>query len=196
MKAEWDKTNSTFRSEMMPTEWVGYSKKIGHPERKDPITLLTNWVLRLYRDGYLRKSSKPFISEISFYFNKSSEHIITFYKNYPEWNSKFLFDENYVRLNEFVKRFYSMIDKNVSPDLIYQKLYVKNKSKSNPFNLNHPRFSSKNDLERFCGDIASRGTYPKEEVREFYIKYLDKFFPSSSSNTALIRSLDQRFKVN
>ncbi|NQZ77515.1 MAG: hypothetical protein HRT61_15645 [Ekhidna sp.] len=195
LKAEWDKKNSTFRSEMKPTGWIGYSKKIDHPERKDSISLLTNWILRLYRDGYLRESRKPYISEVSFYFNQTGEHIVTFHWDCPEWNSSIMSDQRYSRLVDFGDKFYDLVRSNTNPDIIYQKLYVRN-VKSNPFNLDLPRFSSKDNLASYCADLVRREQHVKGDVDEFYNKYVIKYFPDVREDTSYARDLASRLDGN
>lgn len=192
--AHWDKENSTFRSEMMPIRWIGYSKRIGHDEKKDINSLLSNWILRLYRDGYLRKSKKPDIYELTFYHNHSNEFVIKLYKNHAEWNPKFLTNASYSRFVDFIETFYQLINENYSANVIYDKLYVRSKTKLDPLSLEHHRFATFNDLTAHCKDVFRRSLAEPGNIIKFYINYSKKFFSVTESELPstieLARTLD------
>lgn len=179
--AHWDKKNSTFRSEMMPLGWIGYSRRIGHDEKKDINSLLSNWILRLYRDGYLRDSKKPDIYELTFYHNHSNEFVIKLYKNHAEWNPKFLANTSYSRFVDFIEIFYQLINKNYNAEVIYDKLYVRSKNNLDPLSLEHHRFATFNDLAAHCKEVFRRSLAEPGHIVQFYVSYAQKFFSVKES---------------
>ncbi len=64
----WDRAHSTFLRIiylMNGYTLVGYSKKVGRNEKQDKIDLLTNWILRDLKNGYLdRATTNPKITPL------------------------------------------------------------------------------------------------------------------------------------
>lgn len=184
-QGDWDKTGSTYKQIIVFSSGkvlVGFSKRMGFHERNDKIDLLTNWILRMYRDGYLEKNNqnKTDIDRIEYYINFRGQHLMNLYYKYPEYMLDDLIIENeYKKLVIFLKKFYDMIDKGIQADEIYRKLYTKNRSSSathDHLSLDKKRFDTLEHLRRYANDLKLERIRPPGEVDHFVIKYCEKFF--------------------
>src|SRR6478609_1004442 len=96
----WDKTNSTYMRIIYLRNGytlTGYSKKYLQSERRDKIDLLTNWILRDFKAGYLDKATlNPKITpvnRIEYFIKYQNEYqpVINLDYEGPEWiNPKWL----------------------------------------------------------------------------------------------------------
>lgn len=180
----WDKTHSTFiRIIYLKNGYTltGYSKKVGRNERRDKIDLLTNWILRDFRNGYLDKNTtNPRITpldriEYSMQVDGRVESIVNLYYDYPDWvgtrwttNKKFY---------SFITRFYDMVVKQRSSSEILNRLEVRTRAtKFDPLDASIPRFSSMRDLNACVSRLKSEGDLPEEAIDGFYRKYKEKYF--------------------
>lgn len=176
----WDKTGSTFIQRIMfrnsQREMLGYSKKVAFNERNDKDALLTNWILRMYRDGYLdpKNTSKDAIDFIEYYQNTQPEPtlIIRLYYTYPEWNPAYLSNK---RLVNFINRFYDGIEKGHTATEIYNRLYIRSHSReADPLDLSTMRFSNERHLSNYCAKLMADGK-PQGEVEHFFHQYKEKY---------------------
>jgi hypothetical protein len=109
----WDKANSTYMRIIYLSNGVnltGYSKKYMQNERRDKIDLLTNWMLRDFKNGYLDKRTSnqkiTTLDHIEYFIkqNDSYHPIINLYYDFPEWiNHKWMDQKKFFY---FIKRFY------------------------------------------------------------------------------------------
>ncbi|MCR9252078.1 MAG: hypothetical protein NXI20_16755 [bacterium] len=175
--APWDSQNSTFKSVIYFRNGKtipGYSKRQGFQEVANKQALVQNWVLRLYRDGYLDNQNARVDEVECIEFSVRSKgdytHAFTLYQTYVEWNPDFYRDY----LNDFFSNFYSLKRDRKDP---YELLYISTKSKkADPLDLSRHRFYTTIDLKNHCIRLIESNIRALGEVRNFYIKYSQKYF--------------------
>ena len=178
----WDKAHSTFvRVIYLQNGYTltGYSKKVGRNERRDKIDLLTNWILRDLKNGYLDKLTKnPKITptdRIEYYFKRgdSLEPIVNLYYEFPEWIDMKWTEQR--KLVSFINRFYALLRKGVSPSAISNELEIRTRApKQDPLDISIKRFISMVDLNAYVLRLRNESDLPKEAVDNFYSKYKEK----------------------
>jgi hypothetical protein len=179
-KGIWDKEGSTFVQRILFAnnhEMLGYSRKIGFHERNDKDSLLINWILRMYRDGYLdpTNTNKDKIQFIEYYQNTRPDLTLIFrlHYDYPEWNPAFFGNK---RLVSFINRFYLLIEKKTPVQEIYRTLYVRSHaSETDPLDLSTMRFINERHLSTYCTKLIADGKRPQGEVEHFFHQYKQKF---------------------
>lgn len=182
----WDKVNSTYMRNIYLVNgyvFTGYSKKYKNNERKDKIDLLTNWILRDLKNGYLDEHTQnPKITEtnrIEYFEKKGSDyiHIITLYYQFAYWENQSWMDNH--KFSAFIARFYDMIEKKIPVAAIVNALEIRTRApKADPFSIEHPRFLKVKDLNAYVLQLRREGKYPMEEIENFYRKYLNKYSPT------------------
>ncbi len=180
----WDKANSTYMRNIYLANgmvFTGYSKKYHHNERRDKIELLTNWILRDLKNGYLDKhTSNPKVTtvdRIEYFIKQGADyaHIITLYYSYAEWIDPAWMANR--KLVAFITRFYDMVRNKANVMAICNALEVRTRApKYDPLSLEAPRFTSVNDLNAFVFNMREEGKFELEELQNFYRKYMSKFF--------------------
>ena len=178
----WDKAHSTFvRVIYLQNGYTltGYSKKVGRNERRDKIDLLTNWILRDLKNGYLDKlTNNPKITptdRIEYYFKRgdSLEPIVNLYYEFPEWIDMKWTEQR--KLVSFINRFYALLRKGVSPSAISNELEIRTRApKQDPLDISIRRFASMIDLNAYVLRLRNESDLPKEAVDNFYSKYKEK----------------------
>ena len=180
----WDKAHSTYVRTIYLTNGytlTGYSKKVGRNERRDKIDLLTNWILRDLKNGYLdRKTTNPKITpvdriEYSFKRGDAQEPIINLYYDFPEWvNPKWM---DVKKMYVFINRFYEMLRNQLPPTSIANALEVRTRAQNqDPLDISIPRFSSMPDLNAYIYRLKNESSLPAEAIDNFYRKYREKYF--------------------
>ncbi|MBX2943590.1 MAG: hypothetical protein KF860_14725 [Cyclobacteriaceae bacterium] len=180
----WDKAHSTYmRIIYLENGYTltGYSKKVGRNERRDKVDLLTNWILRDLKAGYLDKNTtNPKITRvdrIEYFLRKgdSYEPIINLYYEFPEWsNVKWM---EYKKFYSFINRFYWMIRNQSTVTTIANALEVRTRApKQDPLDISRPRFASLIDLNAYVHRLKSDSDLPSEAIENFYRKYTSKYF--------------------
>lgn len=180
----WDKAHSTFvRIIYLKNGYnlTGYSKKVGRNERRDKIDLLTNWILRDLKNGYLDKcttNGKITPTDRIEYHLKAGdtiEPIFNLYYDFPEWiNSKWLENK---KLVSFINRFYTLIRKGANPTTIVNELEVRTRApKQDPLDVSVRRFSNMIDLNTYIIHLRSGSDIPTEAINHFYNKYKEMHF--------------------
>ena len=180
----WDKAHSTFMRNIYCCNgytFTGYSKKYTNNERRDKTDLLTNWILRDFKNGYLdKKTTNPKITEIDRveYFQKRNERyepIVNLYYDFAEWPDQKWMDNK--KFFAFIYRFYDMIRKGVDATAIVNALEIRTRaSRFDPLYLEAPRFGSMNDLNAYVYKLRQEGKEEIEAVENFYRKYKEKYF--------------------
>lgn len=183
-EAIWDKKNSTFMRNIYCCNgyvFTGYSKKYKNNERRDKTDLLTNWILRDFKNGYLdKKTSNPKITEVDRveYFQKRSERyepIVNLYYDFAEWPDQKWMDNK--KFFAFIYRFYDMIRKGIDATAIVNALEVRTRAtRFDPLYLDTPRFSSMNDLNAYVYKLRQEEKEEIEAIENFYRKYKEKYF--------------------
>ena len=178
----WDKAHSTFvRVIYLQNGYTltGYSKKVGRNERRDKIDLLTNWILRDLKNGYLDKLTKnPKVTptdRIEYYFKRgdSLEPIVNLYYEFPEWVDMKWTEQR--KLVSFINRFYALLRKGVDPSAISNELEIRTRApKQDPLDISIRRFASMIDLNAYVLRLRNESDLPKEAVDNFYSKYKEK----------------------
>jgi hypothetical protein len=180
----WDKINSTFiRIIYLKNGYTltGYSKKVGRNERRDKIDLLTNWILRDFKNGYLdRSTDNPRITpldriEYAMQLNGKIDPIVNLYYDYPDWvGIKWMSNKKF---QSFITRFYDMVLKQVTPSEIVNRLEVRTRApRFDPLDTSIPRFTSMRDLNSCVSRLKSDGDFPDEAINNFYRSYKEKYF--------------------
>ena len=180
----WDKAHSTFvRIIYLKNGYTltGYSKKVGRNERRDKVDLLTNWILRDLRNGYLDKNTTnnkitP-IDRIEYYLSRGGamEQIFNLYYDFPEWiTTRWLGNK---KLVSFINRFYDLLRKGNDPTAIVNELEVRTRApKLDPLDVSVRRFASVIDLNAYVIRLRSESDIPTEAIDHFYIKYKETHF--------------------
>jgi hypothetical protein len=180
----WDKAQSTYMRVIYLQNgytFTGYSKKVGRNERRDKIDLLTNWILRDLKAGYLdKRTTNPKITSIDRieYFLKqgeSYEPILNLYYDFPEWvNTKWMENKKFY---VFINRFYEMVRNQASVTTIANALEVRTRAQQqDPLDISIPRFSSMPDLNAYIHRLKTHTDLSGEAVDNFYRKYKEKYF--------------------
>jgi hypothetical protein len=183
----WDKANSTFMRLIVLLNGVtltGYSKKVARNERNDKIDLLTNWILRDFKNGYLnRRTKNEKITQLDYidYYKKTDndyEPIIKLTYTHPEWlNPQWM--ENR-KLYVFINRFYDFIEKGKDESFIINALEVKSRTApQDPFNISFVRFTSIRDLNAYVDKLKNQNDLSMEAIEHFYRAYCAKHFSSN-----------------
>jgi hypothetical protein len=183
----WDKANSTFMRLIVLLNGVtltGYSKKVARNERNDKIDLLTNWILRDFKNGYLnRRTKNEKITQLDYidYYKKTDndyEPIIKLTYTHPEWlNPQWM--ENR-KLYVFINRFYDFIEKGKDESFIINALEVKSRTApQDPFNISLVRFTSIRDLNAYVDKLKNQNDLSMEAIEHFYRAYCAKHFSSN-----------------
>lgn len=180
----WDKANSTYMRVIYLKNGytlMGYSKKCFRNERKDKIDLLTNWILRDLKSGYLNeKTARPGITpteriEYFLYRNQSYEPVISLYYSFPEWTNTRWMDQK--KFFVFIHRFYDMLRKNVSVPEIVNALEVRTRAQSQDLlDYSRPRFSTIPDLNAYIKKLKEDSDLSDEAIEHFYREYKQKYF--------------------
>jgi hypothetical protein len=180
----WDRAHSTYMRIIYLRNgysFTGYSKKYQQNERRDKVDLLTNWILRDLKNGYLdKKTTNDKITPLDRieYFRKENENyfpVINLYYDFPEWvNPKWMEHRKFFL---FVSRLYSMLQKNVSVSEITNALEVRTRaSAKDPFDISFPRFVNMHDLSAYIMRLKSETDLESEAIDNFYRKYIEKYF--------------------
>lgn len=179
----WDRENSTFVRTIYLTNGytlTGYSKKVGRNERHDKIDLLTNWILRDLKNGYLDKETTRKITPLDRieYYRRNGDNldpIINLYYECPDWiNTKWLDNK---KLVSFINRLYSLMRKGLNAGAISNELEVRTRApKQDPFDLSQKRFINMIDLNAYVLRLRNQSDLPNEAVDNFYRKYKEKYF--------------------
>lgn len=179
----WDKANSTYMRLINLENGVtltGYSKKVGRNERKDKIDLLTNWILRDFKSGYLNKRTTngkiTTLDKIDYYskIHNQYEPVITLTYNHPEWvNPKWM---EIRKFYVFIQRFYDFIYSNRDESFIINALEVRTRTHAiDPLDLSVFRFATVRDLNSFTDRLKQQQEFPQEAIEHFYREYLNKY---------------------
>ncbi|MCV9389159.1 hypothetical protein [Reichenbachiella ulvae] len=173
----WDSVESTYRQEIYLVNgyrFLGYSKRVGMPEVKDKQILLQNWILRMYKAGYLDESNDRChdAEKIEYYWKDNVKRnyklAFTLYQDCFEWNEA----PYRPPIDEFLKSFYKIKAKGLDP---HELLYTHKKaSPSDPLDLSKKRFYDKEVLQRFCMKLIRSNAQELGAVKAFYINYCDK----------------------
>jgi len=184
--AKWDPLTSTFSQIIYfknGNEITGYSRKIGFTEKKGEVECLCNFILRMYRYGYLNQDNhdKNRIDYVEYYHlavnRRNPPKIIRMYYTFPEFGHGYL---NWS--NEFVKwidKFYEMIAAKKTMQEIWDALYFAKSKKEDYIDalaLDPPRFRNATHLANYCAWLIENTKRPKGEVEHFYRKYMEKYF--------------------
>ncbi|HEY0652245.1 MAG TPA: hypothetical protein VGD65_03915 [Chryseosolibacter sp.] len=180
----WDRTHSTYmRIIYLENGYTltGYSKKVGRNERRDKTDLLTNWILRDLKAGYLDKHTRnPRITpldHIEYYIKRDEnyEPIFNLYYSFPEWtNTRWMENK---KLFSFINRFYGMLRNQASVTEITNALEVRTRaSRLDPLDITSPRFASIVDLNAYVHLLKNRSDIPPDALEDFYHKYKAKYF--------------------
>jgi hypothetical protein len=180
----WDRTHSTYmRIIYLQNGYTltGYSKKVGRNERRDKTDLLTNWILRDLKSGYLDKHTlNPKITpvdRVEYYVkrNESYEPILNLYYSFPEWINTSWMDNK--KFFSFINRLYGMVRNQATVTDISNALEVRTRApRQDPLDITFPRFASITDLNAYVHLMRSKSDIPSDAIEDFYNKYKSKYF--------------------
>ena len=200
----FDKVYSTFRQEIYLANGIvltGYSKRINRVERNNRAHLLSNWILRSLRDGYLdeKNSSKTELDHILYTNNLTNEPLLRLWYSSHEWlcikDDQTLALPQIKYLTQFLNRFYTLKRAGKTPDYILKELYVNTKTKSiNYLSVDQPRFLTEEDLVNYTLMLLETKDIPAGEIEAFFLQYREKYFNKGlpAINT---QSLVEKFKI-
>ena len=156
----------------------GYSKRVNFDEKADKIALLTNWILRMHKAGYLDQSNEE-KTEIEYmeYFRNAMEPelCLRLYYNTYEIHDDSLRDN--IQMRTFLKRFYELIEIGKTSDFINTKLMVANRTPfENPLDLSVHKFTEPKMLFEYCRNLIIDKKASGEETKAFFQQYLSKYF--------------------
>ncbi|MEP5613719.1 MAG: hypothetical protein ABJP45_15815 [Cyclobacteriaceae bacterium] len=187
--AAWDSELATYKQLIQFQNGKsidGYSKKIDCTEMNDKISLLTNWIIRMYKKGYLdpNNPARDPISFIEYKHNRTGELILRLYYNYCEWGESILEKRNIGKLITFINRFYELISAGHSSAEIVSKLYDSKAKKSvKLYDLDAKRFSNEQELVRYCHVLIHEKGADIGRVKTFFHAYKTKFNISNSNSS-------------
>jgi len=179
LQSKWDESNSTY-CQVIHFEngksLQGYSKRVGFNEKNDKVALLTNWILRSMKIGYLDPNNpdKSEIICIEYYQNEidGQNMFLRLYYNYYELAELQMENKKLIR---FLDAFYQMINDNIATSIICDKLHVKARAyKDNPLSIETHRYRDPMQLLRHCQRISN--TIDPRDVLNFFHEYMSKFF--------------------
>lgn len=154
---------------------VGYTKRIGHPEKDDKTSLLINrFRSAILKNGYLNRSTA-----IHVYLNKKgdSEHERLLFSVYQgRYNTSQFFWDQEVFSAEDLKFF---LEREVSP--LFNKEFEKN-----GLNLADFKIFNEYDFVNTIIDLCYKG-YTKEEVTRFMKEY---YFEKEKRSKAFLKNLN------
>ena len=188
--SKWDTENSSY---YVVTHFTNgkqiqvYSKKIGMHERNDKTALLTNWICRMYRDGYLNQAdhTKTEIKHIVVYSNFTDQPHEILMLTYTSFS---ILDANYfenVDLITFLEKFYKLTQDGCKPEEIIQKLYVNSRTTQiDELDSTEKRFTQPMYLVNYCEELISRkqNPLPENAVKDFFRNYMEKHFSKAQED--------------
>jgi len=180
----WDKAHSTFMRVIYLRNGytlTGYSKKVGRNERRDKIDLLTNWILRDLKNGYLDKSPSNTkitpLDRVEYFLAKGNayEPVLNLYYDFPEWPNPSWMENR--KLLTFINRFYGLIRKGLNPTAISNELEIRTRApKHDPLDFSIRRFASMIDLNAYVVRLKTDSDLPADAVDNFYRRYKEIHF--------------------
>jgi hypothetical protein len=180
----WDRTHSTYmRIIHLQNGYTltGYSKKVGRNERRDKTDLLTNWILRDLKSGYLDKHTRNHkitpLDRIEYYIKRDESYqpILNLYYSFPEWTNTTWMDNK--KFFSFINRLYGMLRHEATVTDISNALEVRTRaSRIDPLDITSPRFASIIDLNAYVHLLKGRSDIPQAALEDFYNKYKSKYF--------------------
>jgi len=184
-KAPFDPDQSTYRQILLfpnGKTLTGYSKRKFYAEVQNKTNLLTNWICRNHRDGYLdeRNDRRDTVDSIDYYWKNKKGiwvHSFTMYQNYPVWHDSS--QRHY--LDSFFESFYDLKRKG---EEVYDHLYVVDSAHRSfdPLDLSKHSYKSINFLRSHCERIITKNIRELGEVKNFYIQYVEKYFKGYGSD--------------
>jgi hypothetical protein len=177
--APYDRENSTYKQYIFFTNGKmieGYSKKVGFAEPVDATNCLTNFILRMYIKGYLRPGTRydP-IDNITYLYNKTNQHIVTCYYDFPEFNPEILSDEKKV---SWITNFYKDINDGKKLSYIEKKYHRRGRKTSEPtLDVTTHAFVSPDHLIRKIKVLFQEGRFSMEQITHFYRQAFQIYFP-------------------
>jgi hypothetical protein len=182
-RGKWDKENSTYMQIVQfksGRSLAGFSKKIDFHERNDKVSLLTNWILRMLRDGYLDPSNTRVdpIECIEYYEVVTGEHLFNARYHTVEIISENMYESEYYKpILKFLEIMYALIDQGKSAAKIYEKLYVRSRQKTfDPLDHTKKRFMNIGMLSKYAQDLVETGKAEVGAVENFVVKYSEMHF--------------------
>ena len=177
--APFDKQDSTYMQKITFVNGkviLGYSKRVGFAEIVDPTNCITNFILRMFRDEYLRPSQKvdP-VESITYSLNKPPyDWIVTCYYRYFDLSSEWILNK---RFSNWITSFYDDINAGKSTEYIIKKYYRSGRvSNIDELNFNNHAFTRPDHLVKYAVKLHESGKYPPEQIKHFYINAKEKYF--------------------
>jgi hypothetical protein len=178
---KYDQSNSTFKQIIYLTNgkfFVGYSKKLGYNEKVDKVALLKNWILRMYKSGYLNKiniGTQKEIDEIHYFINDHIEApLLTLnYSSYEVSNIEWC-TSNF-KIIQFLDTFYNYIrtDKEFKISRLFD--YSKGE-KLDKLKTDTKRFLTHKALYNWIKSEIEKKDFTTFELSNFYNSYKIKYF--------------------
>jgi hypothetical protein len=179
--AKYDKDHATFEQIIFLSngkQFIGYSKKMGYDEKADKVALLKNWILRMFKAGYLNPENigtQKEIDQIDYFLNDHIKQpiLILKYDHYevvhPEWAT------NNFKIIQFLDTYYLYI-KNQDYHKITRLFDYSKGEKMNKLDLNVQRFMSEKALTNWCKSELEKNTYTPQELRSYWKQYNHRYF--------------------
>jgi hypothetical protein len=180
--AIWDKENSLIVQKIEFENGkiiTGYSRRVGWSEPDDICKVLCNMMLRMVQEGYLVESDtrKDKIECIEYYINDYPKliPIVTCFYKHKEFEYKTIegLPEGKNIVNKVNKIYETLKSGEIDKTIInnYQR-----KKERYALDINNGKYRTPNDLWEFCLVCIERKRYPSQEVLQFAVQYLNKYF--------------------
>jgi hypothetical protein len=176
--AKKDSFNSTFIYKITfdnQKTIIGYSANSGFSEKNDKNAVLINYVLRMYKRGYLDYDNPPKdrIIKIEIFLNlRSGEKII--FRLFYDYFEGFEGFEDFGVFVKFLDSFYSDVQKRLPVQEIFNKYYRSDKSPTiEPFDYKYKRFITRKSLLNYCSQMYNKKIFTREQAMHFESKYLE-----------------------
>jgi len=153
----------------------GYSANSGFQEKNDKQAVLINYVLRMYKRGYLDYNNPPKdrIQYIDIFLNHRTEEKIIF-RLYYDYYEVYTTSDNFMIFAKFLDNFYTSVKNKESVKTIYYKYYRSDKSKQiDPFDYKSKRFITQKSLTNFCSIMYDKKVFTMEQTQHFELKYIE-----------------------
>jgi hypothetical protein len=163
----------------------GYSLKIGYTEPKDKEVCLSNFFIRLLKQGYMRDGVfytttgnliEP-VDRIEMYQNNTYNEVYTFWPRFAEPNFEAGLSTRFIQK---IEDFYRDWNNGMDFTALYDKYYVSRvRKRKAKYDLSAPRFFSRNALNEYAKKLIEDGENPGE-VQQYVKHYGHKFLDDAT----------------
>ncbi len=170
-----------------PKPLIGWSKKEEYPEKNDKKHLLTNWLIRLHRSGYLDPAHSVCkeVERVQFLINRSNKVIMTVRPLFTDYHSDLIENERYKSLRQWMNEFHILIRKGATNRTITEALYNGKIQIVNDLSLTRAKFADYDSLLLACQYYMGERRHEPSAIRHFFREYSIKYFDIDPPESAM-----------